>query len=521
MSEIIQVRHFSLSIKSSSGEKLILQDLTLDIEQGEILGLIGSSGSGKSLFGLSIADLLYLIETTVKGQINYYDGVEFKNIFELPTKELNEYRRAYVSFIFQDPLSSLNPAKSCGWQINESIRYARPELSKKKRLDLAFQTIKEVELEDVDRIYNSYPHQLSGGQLQRIMIAMAIVGRAKLIVADEPTSSLDNETENKIIDLLYKLQSRLKFSLLFISHDIQLVKSFCDRIAIMDEGKLLEIQATSDFFSNPKTQIAKELLAKRLLRPVKKKVGVNQEVFLQVNKLCHFYKQRKSLFSKPKKIQSLYNVSFTICRSEILGLMGQSGSGKSTIAKILTGFETPSKGGILIDDLDLVDLWKKSPKRLRKRIQIIFQNPFSSLNPLQIVHKSISEVLTLHQGLTKAQAKEETKNLLQTVGLTEDYLDRYPSQMSGGEQQRVSMARALAVKPELLICDECVSALDASTKSDLLDLLRSLRDEEGLTLLFVSHDEAAINYLCDRIIYLDDGEIKISQSQVDSHSKTL
>lgn len=519
MPDVIQVKNYSLSIKSSSGEKLILNDVTLDIEEGEILGMIGKSGSGKSLFGLSIADLLYLIETKISGEIFFDQNGTRRNILELSTKELQEYRRTFVSYIFQDPLTALNPSKTCGWQIDESIRFATPELAKRDRRELALKTIMQVELAEPERIYSSYPHELSGGQLQRIVIAMAIVSGASLIIADEPTSSLDNETENKILSLLSTLQSRLQFSLLFISHDIQLVKSFCDRIAIMDAGKIVEIGKTTDLYSNPQTDYLKELLATR--ESGEDEIKGEKDAVLQVNNLSHFYKQKKSLFAKTQKHHTLDSVSFKLYKSEILGLMGRSGSGKSTIAKLLIGIELPADGEILIDNLDLVDLWQQSPKTLHKRVQIIFQNPFSSLNPLQKVVTSISEVLMLHQDCDKRLAVTKTIKLLETVGLSAEYLERLPSQMSGGEQQRVSIARALAVNPEILVCDECVSALDRSTKYDLLDLLSRLRVTVGLTVLFISHDEEAITYLCDRIIYLRDGHLMSSASQADSRLEIL
>ena len=520
MAEIFRVSQFSLSILSSSKEIVILKEINLSIEQGEIVGLIGQSGSGKSLFGLSVADLLYLIKTKLTGEICYKnsDG-EYENIIELPAKELIEYRRAFVSMIFQDALSALNPAKTCGWQINESIRFALPALTKQERRALTLQMIKEVELADADRVYASYPHELSGGQLQRVMIAMAIVGKPQLIIADEPTSSLDKETESTIIKLLKKLQAVNGFALVFISHDIDLVKTFCNRIAIMDKGQLVEVRDTKDLFTSPQTQAAKDLIRKRTIDKVEGEYS--DQVFLQVKQLSHYYGKRNSLFGKERKIHSLDNVSFTLKHKEILGLMGQSGSGKSTIAKILTGFEYPAAGEIYLVEVNLVEMWRQSPRQLRKRIQVIFQNPFSSLNPLQTIKSSVSEVLRLHHGLSKIEIERELIRLLETVGLSDDFLSRYPRQLSGGEQQRVSIARALAVKPELLICDECVSALDTITKYDLMDLLRSLRDNQDLSILFISHDLEAIDYVSDRAIHLRDGQLIPPSLQSDNHSKIL
>lgn len=506
MAEIFRVNQFSLSILSSSKEIAILKDINLSIEEGEIIGLIGQSGSGKSIFGLSIADLLYLIKTKLTGEISYRVSTgEFKNILELPAKELMEYRRAFVSVVFQDALSALNPAKTCGWQINESIQFARPTLSKQERKDLALQTIKDVDLAEASRIYSSYPHELSGGQLQRVMIAMAIVGRPKLIIADEPSSSLDKETERSIVDLLQRLQHEVGFALVFISHDILLVKSFCQRIAIMEKGRLIEINETEEVFKNPKTQTAKDLISRRVNENEVREQS--DQVLLRVISINHYYNKKNSLFGKRMKIHSLSNVSFSLFQSEILGLMGRSGSGKSTIAKILSGFEEPTEGEVYIGESNLIELWKQTPRQLRKRIQIVFQNPFSSLNPLQTIQSSIQEVLRLHQGLSKHEMQQELNILLNTVGLSTEHLGRYPRQLSGGEQQRVSIARALAVKPELLICDECVSALDTTTKYDLLDLLRKLREQEGLSILFISHDVEAIDYVCDRVIYLKEGRL--------------
>lgn len=379
--------------------------------------------------------------------------------------------------------------------------------------------ISEVELAEADRVYASYPHELSGGQLQRVMIAMAIVGKPQLIIADEPTSSLDKETESTIIKLLKKMQADNGFALVFISHDIGLVKTFCDRIAIMDNGKLVEVRDTEDLFTSPNSEVAKQLILNRT--PDRSEREISDRVFLQVNNLSHHYGKRNSIFGKKRKIHSLHNVSFKLKHREILGLMGQSGSGKSTIAKILTGFEQASAGEIHIDDINLLQKWRQSPRLLRKRIQVIFQNPFSSLNPLQTIKSSITEVLRLHQGLTKVEIELELIKLLDTVGLTDEYLNRYPRQLSGGEQQRVSIARALAVEPELLICDECVSALDTITKYDLLDLLSSLRDNQDLSILFISHDLQAIEYVSDRTIYLKAGRLMPASLESGTHSKIL
>jgi len=503
MSAILRIKDYSLSLTSNHEEITILRDINLEINKGEVLGLIGKSGSGKTLLSFSIADLLHTLSHHQSGSIEFLDGDGYKNILKLSAKELTLYRRSFVSFIFQDSLSALNPSKTCGWQIDEALKLSQAKLKPETRKALVLQALADVDLNDVERMYKSYPHELSGGQLQRILIAMTIIQRPQLIIADEPTSSLDQKTEKIVLALIKRLQKKYAFSLLMISHDLDLVKSFCDRTVIMNKGSLLRESEVENFMSKRGRQ--------KLLHTDKQSILFESQMeldnILHVSHVSHHYKKRKSLFGKSSVIPSLQDVTFSVRRSEILGLIGSSGSGKSTIAKLLTGFEYPTAGLIYFNELDLVKTWQSKNQELRRKIQIIFQNPFSSLNPKQRIGASIREVLEIKQGVRKRESKSRAILILKSVGLTELYLDRFPYQMSGGEQQRVSIARALAMQPEVLICDECVSALDTVTKYDFLDLLLQLRRDKSLTIIFISHDAAAVEYVCDRIIQIKEGRL--------------
>jgi len=500
MSAILRIQDYSLTLTSNHAETAILNDINLNIYKNEIVGLIGKSGSGKTMLAMSIADLLYTVDSHQNGNIEFLDNNSgYTNILELAQKDLTAYRRSFVSFIFQDSLSALNPAKRCGWQIEEALRISQSELSQMDRRSRVIQVLRDVDLEDTDRVFKSYPYELSGGQLQRVVIAMSIIQKPQLIIADEPTSSLDQETEQIVLNLMKRLQVNYGFSLLLISHNLDLVSSFCDRIVIIEEGKMISTE--DDNTSLLHIPSINQVMSKNKSTQSQTEV----DICLTFHNVTHSYKKRQSLFGRTIKIPSLHDVSFSVRRSEILGLMGPSGSGKSTIAKLLTGFEFPDSGEIMYESVDLSKAWKDKSRHMRNKIQIIFQNPFSSLNPKQRVGDCIMEVMKVRGLDFQKDRKESVIQYLESVGLTDQYIDRFPRQLSGGQQQRVSIARALAIQPEMLICDECVSALDTTTKYELLDLLEQLRVDRKLTIIFISHDKRAVNYVCDRVIQIEKG----------------
>jgi len=503
MSVMLRIQDYSLTVYSNHRETTILSDINLNINTGETIGLIGQSGSGKTMLSLSIADLLYTVKSRQSGKIEYFDGKHFKNIVELSPKELTSYRRSFVSFIFQDSLSALNPAKTCGWQIDEALRLSQNGLSAKDRKTQVLQSLRDVDLDDVDRMYKSYPHELSGGQLQRVMIAMAIIQRPKLIIADEPTSSLDQETEKIVLNLIKSLKDKYGFTLLFISHDLDLISSVSDRIIMMEKGRLVADDRIGQLYSHFKTTTTKHHTDASQMTFT----DTAYDKILCLDKVSHTYMKRKSLFGTSIIIPSLHEISFSVRKSEILGIVGPSGSGKSTIAKLLTGFEFPSAGEMQFESTNLIEAWQNKNKIVRHKIQIIFQNPFSSLNPKQRVGDCLREVLNIRGLVSSNELQDHVIELLESVGLSETYIDRVPHQLSGGQQQRVSIARTLAIQPELLICDECVSALDTISKYEFLDLLIKLRHEQKLTIIFISHDRAAVDYVCDRIVHIKEGRI--------------
>ena len=493
MPQLLSAQNLSLVINE---EHHILSNINFDINHNETIGIIGKSGSGKTMFSRVIADLLILDGCKIEGTLNFITPEHSINLLEASPKEKQEYRRHYVSYIFQNPSGAFNPSQRCRKQLDEAVRLARPGHTKEERKEIIYKMLSQLDFTELERIGNSYPHELSGGQLQRVMIAMALLKNPLLLILDEPFSSLDSETTNTIIRLLKKLQQEMSFSMLLISHHTEIVVALATRIFVMKNGKLKQRE---DLNLNDQDLI--------------NVIGKSPEsaVITSFNGVSHSYRKNKSIFSKPVFTDTLSNVSFDIHEGERLGLVGTSGSGKSTIAKLLVGFEKVTQGTIRFRDRPVNDWLLKQSKEFRKSIQLIFQYPLTALNPRQTVKGCLHEVLQVHT--PDKDVNTAIKELLDAVLLSHEYLDRYPRQLSGGEQQRLSIARALAVNPELLICDECVSSLDTETKYEILDLLLAIQEKRLLSILFISHDRKVVDYFCDRVI-------EIKAGKVNTHLKT-
>ena len=505
-----------LSIKKLTikiGDQIILSNVSFDLKKNEVLGLVGESGSGKSFTALSVLDLIHLKNLKTEGKI-IFNGRELN---KLSKKEYQKIRGKEISMIFQEPMSSLNPTMKCGDQISEII-INHEKISKKIAKKRSIELIKKVQLKNPKLVFEKYPFQLSGGQQQRIMIAIAIACKPKLLIADEPTTSLDSLIRNDIISLIKSLQKEYSMSVLFISHDLKLVSKFVDNLIVLKNGIIIEKGGSSQIFNSPKENYTKHLInssppknnrPNRLITSINKKNKIiskeeradhhlkiyNKNPLLKINNLTVFYKNN----------QILKDISFDLYKGETLGIIGESGSGKSTIAKSILGLIKINNGKILFKNQNTNDI---SNSIFRKKVQLIFQDPYSSLNSEISIGKSIIEPMIAHKIFnSKHEMKCRAIELLNQVGLSESDFKKFPNQFSGGQRQRIVIARALALNPEIIICDESVSALDVSIQAQILNLLSDLKEKYLFTFLFISHDMSVIKYFTDRLIVLKKGQI--------------
>lgn len=528
---LVEVVNASLHINNQH----ILNNISFYIGKEEIVGIVGESGSGKSLTALSLIGLLPKNSKlkAKKFRFNYQD------LRELSSKDWQILRRSKIGMVFQEPQSSLNPSLTCGKQLLEAVNNDKKiESSKKKQL--IKKVLNEVQLFDDKRIAKSYPHELSGGQKQRVMIAMAILRNPKLLIADEPTTALDVTVQKEIIHLLKTLQAKYKMSVLFISHDLSLVKKLADRVLVMNNGKIVESGDTDKIFKNPNHNYTKGLVFARpdnkirlerlptvldyqsnnfkpkIITSSKRKIFhkqlYSQKPLLEVKRIRKNYVKEK-WFGKPSIFEALKPISFSLYPGETLGIVGESGSGKSTLAKTLVFLDPPDSGEIKWLGKVVNPRNKLQVNSLRKKIQFIFQDPFAALHPYKTVGSTLDEVLWVHKSKNNKKNNFRVDELLDQVGLSSKYASRYPHELSGGQRQRIVVARALAVKPEVLICDESVAALDISVQAQILNLLNDLKSNLNLSFLFISHDLAVVKYMSDRVMVMKDGKlIEIQES---------
>ncbi len=474
-SKIISVKNLKIFAKQTA----LVKGVSFEINENSILGIIGESGSGKSLTALSILNLIKYKGLTQTGKIF------FKN--ELISKSnIEDIIKNKISIIFQDPMSFLNPSMRCGNQINEALKVR----DKQSVLDL----IEKVKIPNPLETYNKYPHELSGGQQQRIMIAIAIAKNPDLIIADEATSSLDSLVKKDILKLLIELKKEFKTSLIIVSHNLNLIYSISNYVLVMNKGRIVEKGTTKQVFNKPIEEYTKNLIKENKI--VGKK-SVNQH---KANTILVVKNLDLSLGNKI----ILDNINFKIKKGETLGLIGQSGSGKTTISRCLTGFYKNYNGEIKYDEINIREI---SRYKLSRKIQLIFQDPYSALNPNIKIINQITDPIIIHFKINKNEAKTLATEYLNKVELKKHLFNKYPSELSGGERQRVVIARALSLKPELIICDECVSALDKSIQNAILKLLNKLKIELKLTYIFISHDLSLVKHMSDNIIVLKNGII--------------
>ncbi|MFL2801448.1 MAG: dipeptide ABC transporter ATP-binding protein [Paracoccaceae bacterium] len=494
---ILSIKEFNLFIS----EKLILNNISLDLNKGEVLGIAGESGSGKSMMALSILNLLP--SNSRKNGFIYFEN---KCISNFSDKEMCKIRGKDISLIFQEPLTALNPLKTIKEQVAEPLLIHR-NYSKKKSLDIATQYLEKVELPNNLTKDEIYPHEISGGQQQRVLIAKSLVLKPKIIIADEPTTSLDVITQKGILDLLKILVNKLGISLLLITHDLAVLAQCADRVAIMKSGEILETGNLENIFKNKKHPYTKKLLNAVNYSP-KKKDKSSKKVILSVNAVSTSYHNSKSLFFKNQnKLKILNNLSFKMFEGEILGVVGESGSGKSTIVKTILGLQHCETGEILINNRK-IEARKFKDRKIRSMMQVVFQDPYGSFNPKHRIRKLISEpFFILDNVLTKREIEERVSLALEEVGLSPSDSNKFIHEFSGGQRQRIAIARALITKPKLIILDEAVSSLDVSIKAQILDLLAELADKHTLTYLFISHDLSVVKNIANRVIVIRRGEI--------------
>lgn len=526
---LISIQNLSISFHSNKQLVKVVNDISFDVLENEILGIVGESGSGKSVTALSILKLLPKNKTILKGAINY----KKKNLLELDNFEIRKVRGKEIAIVFQEPMSALNPTMKCLDQLRECIK---DTTTNKESVEKRMATlIKKVKLDGVDNFNSKYPHQLSGGQKQRLMIAMAISSNPKVLIADEPTTALDVTVQKEIIELLLQIRNSEGLSIIFISHDLSLVSEIADKLIVMYKGEIVEQGKSAKIFKSPTKDYTKGLLYSRPNNKVKlrKLPTVNDYInnsvdlstisdeeikisheniyskkpILKIKNLDKYYLENKIWLNKANSFKALDKINLELYQGETLGLVGESGCGKSTLVKTIVQIEKASSGSIYYNGADVTKLSDLALKKYRKDVQLIFQDPNSSLNPKKTIGSLIMEPMIVH-GIDNAQASlhEQCIELLENVGLEKNDFYKYPHELSGGQKQRVGIARAISLKPKILICDESVSALDVSVQAQVLNLLNELKLKLKLTYIFISHDLSIVRYMADKIIVMKNGK---------------
>ena len=527
---MLEVNNLRIFFSSNTQENEVVKKISFKLNKNKILGIVGESGSGKSVTSLALLGLLSN-KATVKGQI-LYQGTDLVGFSE---KDFQKIRGKKIGMIFQEPMSSLNPTKTCGAQVAEILRQ-HTDLNKTAIYQDVLSLFERVQLPTPKRIFNSYPHQISGGQKQRVMIAIAIACKPDILIADEPTTALDVTVQKEIISLLKELQKKNEMSIIFISHDLSLISEIADDLIVLYKGEIIEKGKAIDIFRNPQQLYTKALInSKPNLEARIKKLPTVEDLMtqkmdsqlygkkerdqfhkklydskplLEVVRLKKYF-EKKSWFKRSSKIKAVNDVSFKLYEGETLGLVGESGCGKTTLGRTILHLEKVSSGNIFYKGKDITYLTKGELKNMRKEIQLIFQDPFSSLNPRISVGNSILEPMTVHQIMSShKERKSYVLEIIKKVGLEEVHYNRYPHEFSGGQRQRIGIARAIALQPKLIICDESVSALDVSVQARVLNLLNELKTTFNFSYIFISHDLSVVKHMSDQLIVMNQGEIE-------------
>ena len=551
---LLEVKNLITEFHTEEGIVRAVNDVSFNIYRGETVGIVGESGSGKSVTTLTIMGLIPIPPGKITGgEIIYHkkDGTQV-DLLQISDKEMRSYRGNDIAMIFQEPMTSLNPVFTCGDQVAEAI-ILHQKVSKEKAKKITLEMFEKVQLPTPERIFSAYPHQLSGGQKQRVMIAMAMSCDPDILIADEPTTALDVTVQKTILELMNDLKSELDSSIIFITHDLGVIGEIADRVIVMYRGAIVETGSVLEIFREPKHPYTRSLLACR--PPLRKRLSklptvsdfmkededgnitelsasVNEIVgkyvvsdkdtkerfeklsakkpILEVRNLKTWFPTKTNFFGKPLEyVKAVNDVSFDVYEGETMGLVGESGCGKTTLGRTILRLAPDAGGEVIYDGKSILDMSKGDLKDMRKDMQIIFQDPYSSLNPRMTIGNAILEPMTVH-GIydSNTARKNKVNELLNTVGLNEKQFSRYPHEFSGGQRQRICIARALSLNPKFIICDESVSALDVSVQAQVLNLLLELREEYNFTYIFISHDLSVVKFMSDRMIVMNQGEIE-------------
>ncbi|MBV6272817.1 ABC transporter ATP-binding protein [Alcaligenaceae bacterium CGII-47] len=506
---VLSISSLSVHAVDPQANVPVLTDISFQVRAGEIVCIVGESGSGKSVTSLAVMGLLPRRELVASaGQIL----VNGEDTLSASANRLRQMRATQMAMVFQEPMTALNPVETVGFQIEEVLRL-HTGLNRTERHRKVLDMLSSVHLPDVDRIYDAYPHELSGGQRQRIVIAMALILKPKLLIADEPTTALDVTTQKQILSLIRELQQKQNTAVLFITHDFGVVAEIADRIIVMYRGKVIEVGNRDDILARPVEPYTRKLVTSvPSLVPVKLEASKKKNI-LDVVSLSKVYTQKK-MFGRDTSVAAASDVSLSLGRAEIAGIVGESGSGKSTVARCIVRLIQPTSGSVCIDGVDVSRQTGRQLSLWRRRVQVVFQDPYRSLNPRMRIGDSVIEGLT-NFGMRRAEAMEKARDLLKVVGLDAEVLQRYPHQFSGGQRQRICIARALSLEPEVLVADEAVSALDVSVQAQVLQLLREIRERTGIAILFITHDLRVAAQICDTIVVMQKGRIVESGSAVE------
>lgn len=544
MEQLLAIQNLWVDFNSNGNISTAVKDISIAVQRGELVAIVGESGSGKSVTSLSVLQLLPSPPANyVSGEILFTDKLgRTNNLLKASTSYLRSIRGNEISMIFQEPMTSLNPVYTCGQQVMEAI-ILHQRISSGEARQRTITLFESVQLPDPALIFDRYPHQLSGGQKQRVMIAMAMSCDPSLLICDEPTTALDVTVQKTILQLIKDLQQQKNIGVIFITHDLGVVAEIADKVVVMYKGSIVEQGPPVAIYTNPKHPYTKALLACRpalhtkgerlpvvsdfmegRLTDVREQIvvpgssitkevsfgnGTSSKQLLAVENLSVWYPAKKKLFGKPTEfIKAVDNVSFDVYEGETIGLVGESGCGKSTLGRAILQLIKPTSGKIIFKGQDLASATKEALRSMRKEIQIIFQDPYSSLNPRITVGEAIGEPLQVHKLVRNSRQKKEfVIELLEKVNLKAEHYYRYPHEFSGGQRQRIVIARALALRPSFVICDESVSALDVSVQAQVLNLLNDLKKEFGFTSIFISHDLSVVRFISDRIMVMNKGKI--------------